>query len=328
MRRYVLVILGTVLLWAGSLSAADGDGGYAGAFLQVPIGARPTAMGGAYLAISNDGAAPFYNPAGITNLRRPLFASSYRLMNLDRKLGYITLIFPTRRYSAIGVHWRYAGSGSVMMRDRDGDPTGTELSHDNNDFSILFAKRFEEYLSAGVKMYYLHSSFAEMTSSSVGFDVGFMLYVNEMFGRERQGLLPVRDIRIGLTLKYVQATYIWNNEKFVHRYYSSSTSATEQEDPVPVEFGIGASARFLKRKLLVAADLLKNMEQGPIFHGGAEYFVRPEFALRGGFSDGSFTAGTGFVIDLVGRVLAIDYAFSTDKASEGSEHMFSFDLLF
>jgi hypothetical protein len=28
------------------------------------------------------------------------------------------------------------------------------------------------------------------------------------------------------------------------------------------------------------------------------------------------------------RLLGIDYAFSTDKADEGSEHIFSFDLMF
>ena len=85
-----------VLLIAAGLTvpavAAEGDGGQAGAFLQVPIGARPTAMGGAYLAVSDDGAAPLFNPAGIALLRRPMFSSSYRFMQLDRSLGYASLL--------------------------------------------------------------------------------------------------------------------------------------------------------------------------------------------------------------------------------------------
>ncbi len=151
-----------IVLAAGQLFAADGDGGYAGAFYQVPIGARPTAMGGAYLAISNDGAAPLYNPAGLANLRTSLFSSSYRLMTLDRQVGYVTLMFPTKGNSALGVHWRYAGTGGVEVRNADGDKLGREISMNNHDFGIVFAKRFTGPFAAGVKMYYLHSEFAEM----------------------------------------------------------------------------------------------------------------------------------------------------------------------
>ncbi len=347
-----------ILSLGSALNAADGDGGYAGAFFQVPVGARPTAMGGAYRAISNDGAAPIYNPAGLAGLQHKLFASSYRLMKLDRQIGYITLMFPTRGNSALGLHWRYAGSGSVDVRNADGDKLGREISMNNHDFSIVFAKRFEEFFAVGAKMYYLHSAFAEMKAFSVGFDAGFMLYMDQLIHERGQSQdSPVRDIQVGLTLKYFEAKYIWKNEDYIFRYVDGNSFGTEQEDKVPIEIGLGISARFLERKLLVAADiarvpgdrvgnavlrtveivldktdldaeLAKNDKQGAAFHGGAEYFVRPEFALRGGFSDGRFTAGTGYVFNLVDRVVAIDYAFTTDKADEGSEHVFSFEFLF
>ena len=318
-----------ILSLGSALNAADGDGGYAGAFFQVPVGARPTAMGGAYLAISNDGAAPIYNPAGLAGLKHKLFASSYRLMTLDRQIGYVTLMFPARGNSALGLHWRYAGSGSVDARNADGDKLGRELSMNNHDFSIVFAKRFEDFFAVGAKMYYLHSAFAEMKVFSVGFDAGFMLYMDQLVHERGQSQdSPVQNIQIGLTLKYFEAKYIWNNEDYIFRHEDGSSFGTEQEDKVPIEFGLGASARFLQRKLLVAADLVKNSQQGAAFHGGAEYFVRPEFALRGGFSDGRFTAGTGYVFNLADRLVAIDYAFTTDKVDEGSEHVFSFEFLF
>ena len=95
----------------------DGDGGYAGAFLQVPIGARPTAMGGAYIAVANDGAGALYNPAGLVSLRRMTFATSYRTMTLDRTLGYVTFIVPVEGDAVLGFNWLYAGSGEVDARD-------------------------------------------------------------------------------------------------------------------------------------------------------------------------------------------------------------------
>ncbi|MDH3892897.1 MAG: PorV/PorQ family protein [candidate division Zixibacteria bacterium] len=317
------------VLTCGSLYAADGDGGYAGAFYQVPIGARPTAMGGAYRAISDDGAAPLYNPAGLAGLKTSLFSSSYRLMKLDRQVGYVTLMFPAKGNSALGLHWRYAGSGAVDVRNADGDKLGREISMNSHDFAVVFAKRFAGPFAAGVKMYYLHSGFADMKAFSVGFDAGFMLHMDHLLHErgESEGS-AVRDIQLGLTLKYFEAKYIWKNEEYVFRYIDGSSFGTEQEDKIPVEIGLGTSARLRDGRLLLAGDLVKNSKQGVAVHLGGEYIVKPEFALRGGFSDGRFTVGTGYIFNLSDRVLGIDYAFSTDRADEGSEHVFSFELKF
>ena len=174
----MLLTMTVFLLVPPNATPADGDGGYAGAFYQIPIGARPTAMGGAYLALSDDGAAPRYNPAGIVVIDHKLFATSYRLLELDRKLGYVTLLFPTFGFSTLGVHWLYAGSGNVQARNSDGDALGRDLGMNNHDIAIVFAKRFERSLSLGLKISYLHSTFAEMTAYSVGFDFGAMISVS------------------------------------------------------------------------------------------------------------------------------------------------------
>jgi len=41
---------------------------YAGEFLRVPAGARAVGMGGAFVALADDGSAPFWNPAGLALL--------------------------------------------------------------------------------------------------------------------------------------------------------------------------------------------------------------------------------------------------------------------
>jgi hypothetical protein len=327
MFRFTVVSLVLALL-AIPVVAESGDGGYAGAFMQVPVGARPTAMGGAYLAISNDGSGTLYNPAGLVTLARPLFGTSYRAMTLDRTLGYATMMFPTLRNSAVGISWLYGGSGDVERRNYDGDLSGGEVAMNRHAFSIIFAKRFQEAFSLGVKASYLHSTFAEMAAYSVSIDVGAMLYVDWLFGRERYGTLPIDDLQIGMVLKHVDASYLWNSEDYVQAHIDGNGVGTEQEDKVPMEFGLGVSGRLVDRKLLLSTDLTKNTKQGLELHIGGEYFVQRQFALRGGFSDGRLTAGTGYVFKIGDQMLSIDYAFSTDKADEGSEHIFSFDLLF
>ncbi len=324
---YILLLSLLVLPFADRLCAADGDGGYVGSYFQIPIGARPTAMGGAYLAVSDDGAAPMFNPAGIAIIKHKLFATSYRAMGLDRSLGYVTLLFPAHNFSAIGVNWHYFSSGNIATRNNDGRLTGGELSFNSHDFSVIFAKRFESYLSVGMRAGYLYSRFAEMSAFSVGIDLGMMLYLSQFFDREKRIDMFVKDWQLGVTVKNLGGNYRWNTANY-NAVYGGSIGGVEQEDKFPVEVGLGMSARFFERKLLVAADILKNEKQDPFFHAGAEYFVSPEFALRSGYSDGRFTVGTGYMFKIGRQLLAIDYAFTTDKANEGSDHIFSFDFLF
>ena len=329
MKTLFIFVIAVLILWTvtGTVKAADGDGGYAGAYFQIPIGARPTAIGGAYLAISDDGAAPLFNPAGLATIRHKIFATSYRAMNLDRSLGYITFMVPTHDNSALGVNWHYFNTGDVAMRNRDGRLTGDVIGYTSHAWSVVFSKRFEKYLSVGMKAGYLYSRFAEMVSSSVGIDLGMMLYVSKFFDRERQEDITVKDIQIGLVVRNLAATYRWNSTNY-NVTISGDEGGVEQVDKVPIEIGLGTSARFFERRLLLAADVIVNEKQNPRLHAGAEFFVVPEFALRCGFSDKRLTAGTGYVFKIGRQVLAIDYAFATDKVDEGSEHIFSFDMLF
>ncbi len=327
MKRYICLTVLLSLVVFGTVPAADGDGGYAAAFLQVPIGARPAGMGGAYTAVSNDGAGILYNPAGIVTLKKLTFATSYRAMTLDRKLGYATLLFPVEGEAVLGFHWLYAGSGSVQARDGDGYVLGHDIAQNSHDFSAIFSKRFEKFFSVGTKINYYHQSLSEMKTSSVGFDFGAMLYVDQLIDREKRVGMPIRDIQVGLTVKYVGVKFPWNSEKY-NIVHTGTGLGYEQTDNVPFQIALGTSARVLKQRLLLAVDLIKNENQGAELHAGAEYMATTDATVRGGFSDGRITAGAGYIVQLGGQTLAIDYAFSTEKADEGSEHIFSFDLLF
>lgn len=325
--KLFFLISALVFYIVGSVEAVEADGGYAAAFLQVPIGARPTGMGGAYLAISNDAAGALFNPAGLNTLERPLFGTSYRTMTLDRKLGYATVMFPVRGKSALGIHWLYAGSGSVTVRDRNGLDLGREFSQNTHLFGILFAKRFTDLVAVGTKLNYMQSSIPEVRAFSVAFDFGATFYLSQLINREKRDRFPIQDMQAAIVLKSLSAKLPWNSEKYT-RKYEGDTYAYEQDDKVPAEFGLGISGRLLKRKLVLATDVRKNEKQSMRFHGGAEYYVTPEFALRTGYGDNRFAAGAGFMFKLGSRALAVDYAFSADKADEGSEHIFSIDMLF
>ncbi|MBD3403969.1 hypothetical protein GF420_13845, partial [candidate division GN15 bacterium] len=265
MKRVLIAVILTAVVLPTGLYAGDGNGGYGGAFYQIPAGARPTAMGGAYRSVSNDGAAPLFNPAGLALLDRTLISSSYRAMELDRQLGYVTAVFPVQGQTAIGGHWLYAGSGDVRARDSDGFDLGRDFSLNSHQFSIVFAKRFERYLAVGANLSYLYATFPEVSASGVGFDFGGILFIDELFDRERRETMLIRDIRVGLTVKHINKEFSWNSEPYNARYAGSAVGF-EQVDAVPIEVALAGSARFFDRKLLTAVDLLKNEKQSPVVH--------------------------------------------------------------
>lgn len=329
MNRKTIILSGLIfLLTISSAYSGDENAGNASSFLEIPIGARAAAMGGAYMGISDDGAGLLYNPAGLANMKKKLFTTSYRAMKLDRSLAYISILFPTKGNSVLGINWLYAGSGSVEARNSLGQLSNHKVSFNSHDFGILFAKRFEDYLSAGLKINYFQSNFTEINSGTVGIDFGVMIYFDQFVDREKRDQMPVQNIQLGVAVKNIGARFVWSNENYVRRFFGATTPASEQVDNVPTEFAVGGAASFLNKTLNLAVDLLKHDKSHIRFHTGAEYLVERKFAIRAGLSDGSFTAGTGYLFKLGGNTLAIDYAFSTDKAGEGEEHIFSFDILF
>ena len=50
---------------------------YAGEFLQLGVGARSLALGGAAAAISDDVTAGYWNPAGLTAINYPTFGAMH-----------------------------------------------------------------------------------------------------------------------------------------------------------------------------------------------------------------------------------------------------------
>jgi hypothetical protein len=325
MKKIICTII--LVLFNISFVSADENGGYAASFLQIPIGARPTAMGGAYTAIASDGSGPLYNPAGLGMVMQKMFSTSYRSMKLDRQLGYINYIHPYLGYSVIGVGWLYAGSGSVEARNNDGDLLGFELSHNTHSFSVYFARLINPLISVGFKASYLYSSFAEMKAYSILIDGGVMLYYNGLIEREAQELSFVQDIQVGLVIRNLGGKLRWNGENYVN-IHTTGGFAFIAEDEIPTELSLGGSAKLFEKRLLLALDLLKMEYQSLYLNLGSEFKVVPEFSLRAGLNNGRLAAGTGYVVKVGSSTLMIDYAFSTDKADEGSEHIFSFDFMF
>ena len=82
--KILLVLLIPVISFAGE------NGGYAGSFLRMGLGARSISMGNTGVAFPATAYSTFYNPAAYGSIEDRLVGLSYSFLSLDRHTGYIS----------------------------------------------------------------------------------------------------------------------------------------------------------------------------------------------------------------------------------------------
>ena len=121
-----------------------------GSFDELNIGARPQGLGGAFVAISDDANALFYNPAGISNLKKSELTSNYgRLfLGLDDNsaigTSFIGYAHPTEKFGTPGISW-YNLSLSGL--------------YDETAIALSYGYPFNKYISAGITVENLSRAF-------------------------------------------------------------------------------------------------------------------------------------------------------------------------
>jgi len=310
-KKIFLTISFLVILCASLTYAATGDGGYAAAFSRMGLGARALGMGGAFVAVADDGFASSFNPAGLVQLKRPTFSASYRFMSLDRKLSYVSYQQPIKGGAAVGLYWINAGVSNVETRDYEGKITG-ELNNHENLVNFSFAKRIINIFSAGLNIKYSQSNLAVLDANTVGFDLGVLF-------------TPYEKIRIGLAADNIGMNYSWNSGKYWQEFDQIGTDTKEN---FPLNFKLGASYLLLKDRLLLSVQADKNTEQSARLHFGAEFWGVKYLAGRLGYNDGSFTFGFGINYKVKSITFELDYAFISSQVGINPDNLVSMGIEF
>ena len=92
------------------------------AFKDPGFGARPSGMGGAFVAVSDDSNAPLYNPAGICQVKNRevsfMYAKPYLgLENIDLGLMHLSVIFANNRFGSFGLNWESFDGAKLYRED-------------------------------------------------------------------------------------------------------------------------------------------------------------------------------------------------------------------
>ncbi|NPV54400.1 MAG: hypothetical protein HPY71_12940 [Firmicutes bacterium] len=251
------------------------------------VGARPLAMGGAFVAVADDSSAVYWNPAGLIQLKSKELSLTHTLNNRDifNYDEFLVYAEPDAGKGAGGISW--IKEHYLLRVDNAG-----ELYYSSNWFTYSYAKRPSRdfYIGANIR-YEKHNLYrpdvVEATGNRWGIDLG-MLY--KASPRLSLGLL-VQDIN--------GSPVAWSDG-------SQTTTA------VNIRPGI---AYRPDNATTVAFDLYDIAgEGGPpgTIRFGVERWLTKKLAIRGGYyqideTSGSITAGIGYRSE--GDGLEVDYVF-------------------
>jgi hypothetical protein len=310
-KKSFLIVSVVFLSFTSRLCADTGDGGYAGAFLQLGLGARALGMGGAFVGVADDATAGFWNPAGLVQIQKRTFGASFRKMTLDRRLGYITYSQPVRQEAAISVGWTNAGVSDVVGRNENGEIT-EEIKNYENAVELFFGRKILEELSAGIRIGYIQYNLANVSAYGVGF--GF-----SAFGK------PTKKLRLGAAVENLGMKYSWTSGDYWKKFDLLGSSS---KDEFPINLRFGASYLLLEDRILICSEIDKNEKQKEGIHLGVEGWILQNLAARAGYDKGSLTLGMGLKQKMGSTILGFDYAFVASRVDDDPDHLISLQLEF
>jgi opacity protein-like surface antigen len=285
-RASLAAAMSLVLTWNAPSPASD----------RTTIGARAAALGGAYVALAEDGYAVRWNPAGLARLRQHEINSMHTdLFGTGMTASYLSYAFPVDERLGLGVDW--------VDRSFDDD----ELSFAQGELGVAAGLRALPWLAVGAsgKWHTMDAGLVD-TPNPVGFSSkgsGWAMNAGLMAH-------PWPELSVGLALQDITATDI--------EYDNGSSQPFRSR-----EWQVGAAYR-LRPDLLVSGGLDEARRIG------LEYQLRRSLVVRGGFSrDTDDAQGTAYALGagVRHRFAVVDYAF-TETPDLGGTHRFSAGLGF
>ena len=139
------LVFGLCLFGAIPVYAAGGSD--SAAFLKIPVGAGPAAMGGAYTSLATDAYAPVWNPAGLANIPRTEIAGQHLSYLNSMNYEFAGLAIPLKTmHHGLGFTAQYLTSGDITQTDNNGSTIGNYNAH-FAAYSVAYGYRFGTNLS-------------------------------------------------------------------------------------------------------------------------------------------------------------------------------------
>lgn len=329
LRPIPLLILATCLavclgLFAAPAHAQTKTGTAAAEFLNIPVGARATAMGGAFSATANDGTAIYWNPAGLTSVdgRRLTVEHAAWLVGIDFNFAAFTL--PTS-FGTVGIGLTSFVTDEMEETTVDSqDGTGRTFTAGSYAVSLAYARDLTDRFTMAGTVKFVNERIDDVSATGVALDLGTMF------------VTPFEGIRLGASISNFGTKMQIGGPRVSididegQEGNNDSVTGTIDTDgfDMPLTMRVGLATEVYQRagtRVTLAVDALSPNASGQHLNLGAEVGVLGDLVmLRGGyqelFLDGSprsFTLGGGLRYRFGALNLAADYAYEAFEYFNG-----------
>ena len=169
MKRYFFksAFLLTVIMAQSNVATTSGS------FLEIGAGARSLSMGSAFVAVSNDVSALYWNPAGIVELDRPSMHVYHSPWLVETNYYHGGAVVPMGNLGSMGISYSGVTMEEMMVRTV-GSPEGTgeKFSVSNVALGLAYAKRLTDKFSFGVNLKMVQEKIWQMHAKGLSVDIG------------------------------------------------------------------------------------------------------------------------------------------------------------
>jgi len=290
------------------------------AFLGIDIGARAAAVGGAYVAISDDLSAIYWNPAGLSRIKTWQVAFMHAELIADTKFDWGAMLIPLNRFGSMALSVTSLSHEDMEIRTI-AEPEGTEEFFSAGDLllALSYAISLSDRFSIGFNGKFIHSQIYNESANAIGFDVG------TLFNTGYRGLkIGATIINFGQKMKLSGRDLIILVDPAPAKFGSNDRIVSELQTgsfDLPLAFRAGIAMDVLtvgSSRLTVSIEAFNPSDNAESVNAGFELSFSEYAAIRFGYkslfkaeSEEGFAGGGGLALKLRnGPKIVLDYAYS------------------
>ncbi len=259
-------------------------GGEPAGFLQYGAGARAMGMGRAFLAVSDDASATYWNPAAMVQIERKELMMMQATLFYDTNFSFLSYVSPGSKMGAWGFNMTKLNSGGFEKVAVKIDPSSpvsdpSFLSVEKvgsynvaqQAMTFAYGKQVTNKLSMGISLKRITNTIDTFSQSFSAVDASVFSKVNENY-------------RLALAIRN-----------------AVSQAPATTSDRLPLTLRLGNAYSMLNKRLVLAADLSSNKYSGMGWNLGTEYWLSRRTAFRLGIESrksqiAETSVGLGFAL--------------------------------
>lgn len=315
MKKFIIIFLITI----GSSLAQTKVGSTAAPFLNIAIGPRAVAMGGAFVATANDVSSLYWNPAGASRMETNGASFSHISWFADINYNWAGTVLSLGDMGVAGLSLGYLDYGNLEVTTlREPEGTGEFFTPHDLFISLTYAYNLTDRFSVGANFKYINQKIWNSSANGLSVDLG-ILFLSDIYGLRMAATITNFGTDMQLDGKDLYVQHDINNQIYGNNDQILAKLNTDAF-PLPLTFRVGVAMDVVDvadHKVTLGVDALHPNDNAESLNVGMEYTAFNMISLRAGYkslfldnTEEGLTLGFGVKYDFTPSLgLVVDYAY-------------------